>query len=390
MSSYISSNANRFYTALEGAYGQVGALTSINRIPALKLTVQQKLDMADRKDKTGSRTFAGMPMGGRKRTNFELRTYLTSWQKTAGAPGYGPLFQAALGGTPLQSGGMAVASTTAGGRITFAAAHGLAAGQAVTSSGEIRFVSAIVDPQTVQLNAPFTILPAQGATMGTAITYVPATELPSVSVFDYWSPSTAVHRVLCGAAVDQMQILVNGDYHEVHFSGLAQDVVDSTTFSGSQGQLTSFPPEPTLDAFDFSVVPGNLGQAWLGTSPTQFLTITSASVVVKNQLDSRTREFGSSLPRAISPGQRSVTAAFELFSMDDDATKALYQAARQQSPITVMLQLGEVEGQVMGVYLKSVIPEVPEFNDNQNRLQWNFRSSRAQGTVDDEVTVAFG
>jgi len=76
--------------------------------------------------------------------------------------------------------------------------------------------------------------------------------------------------------------------------------------------------------------------------------------------------------------------------MDDDATKALYQAARQQSPISVMFQLGEVPGQMMGVYLKSVMAEVPEFDDGQNRLQWKFRPSRAQGTIDDEIAVAFG
>ena len=127
-------------------------------------------------------------------------------------------------------------------------------------------------------------------------------------------------------------------------------------------------------------MPGNLGQAWLGSSATQFVTITSASVVLRNDLETRSREFGSSVPAAICPGQRSVTAAFDLYSQDDEATKALYQAARQQSPITVMLQLGEVEGQVMGVYLKSVIPEVPEFDDSENRLQWRFRASRAQGT----------
>jgi len=85
-----------------------------------------------------------------------------------------------------------------------------------------------------------------------------------------------------------------------------------------------------------------------------------------------------------------VTAAFDLYSRDDDATNALYQAARQQSPISVMFQLGQTDGQLMGVYLKSVVPEVPEFDDGQNRLQWRFRSSRAQGTVDDEISVAFG
>ena len=118
-----------------------------------------------------------------------------------------------------------------------------------------------------------------------------------------------MQRLLCGAAVDQMEILVNGDYHEVHFKGLAQDVAGQRELLGGRGQLQSFPEEPALDGFDYSVVPGHIGQAWLGTSPTQFFTITSASVVVKNWLETRAREFGSTVPRAISPGQRSVTAA---------------------------------------------------------------------------------
>jgi hypothetical protein len=390
--SYISSNANRFYTALESSYGQVASITALNRIPALKLTVQQQLDMKDRKDKTGSRTFAGMPAGGRKRTNFELRTYLTSWDKSTAGPGYGPLVQAALGGTPQHFSGGTVASSTSTGRLGFSAPHGLSAGQAVSSGlGEVRFVSAIVDANNVQLNAPFTIAPATGASVSAAITYSPATVLPSTTIFDYWDPSTAVQRFLSGAAVDQMAIEINGDYHEVHFSGIAQDVVDSSSFSSSSSSpLQSFPQEPAIAGFDFSVVPGNLGQAWLGTSPNQFLTITSASVVVKNSVDVRSREFGSSLPRAIAAGQRQVTAAFDLYGQDDDATKSLYQAARQRSPISVMFQLGETEGQVMGVLLKSVIPEVPQYDDSENRLQWKFSSSRAQGTVDDEVVVAFG
>jgi len=388
---YISSNANRFYTALETSYGQVGSITAGHRIPALKLTVQQKLATALRKDKTGSRTFPGQPSGGRLQTSFELQTYMTSWQQTAANAGYGPLFQAALGGAPLQFAGGTAASSTAAGRLGFGAPHGLSAGQAVSCAGEVRFVAAIVDASNVQLNAPFTILPGTGAAIGAAVTYVPATELPSASIFDYWDPATAVQRLLCGAAVDQMEIQVNGDYHQFQFSGLAQDVLDSSSFSSSNvGQLQSFPEEPAVGAFDYSIVPGNLGEAWLGTSPAQFLTLTSATIVLKNQLDTRSKEFGSNLPRAISPGQRSVTAALELVSQDDAATTGLYQAARQQSPISVMFQLGQTAGQVVGVYLQSVIPEVPEFDDGQNRLQWKFRQSRAQGTVDNEIAVAFG
>ena len=389
MASYISSNANRFYTGLESAYGIVPTIGAGNRIPALKLTVQHELEVTQRKDKTGSRTFVGLPTGGRRRTNFELQTYLTTWQQT-GAPAYGPLFQSAFGASPLQYAGGTVSSADAAGKVKFSAAHGLRAGQALYSTGDVRFVAAIVDANTVQLNAPFTVIPAAGASIGVTVTYVPATEIPSVSIFDYWSPSTAVQRILSGAAVDQMDILVNGDYHEFHFRGVAQDVMDSSSFAGGgPQQLQSFPPEPALAAFDYTVVPGNLGQAWLGTSPSQFFTITSASIQLKNALDTRTKEFGSNLPRAIAPGRRSVNATFTLHGLDDTATTGLYQAARQQSPVTVMFQLGESSGQVMAVNLKSVIPQVPEFDDSSNRLQWKFRASRAQGTTDDELTVAF-
>jgi hypothetical protein len=302
------------------------------------------------------------------------------------------LFQAAMGGPPANFTGGTAASTTGSGRLAFAAPHGLSAGQAVSSGGEIRFVAAIVDAETVQLNVPFTAPPTPGAPVGAAVTYAPATELPSIGIFDYWDPSTAVQRLLCGGAVDQMEIDLNGDYHEFRFSGQAQDVVDSVSFASSlsAAQLQTFPAEPAVGAFDYTIVPGNLGEAWLGTAPTQFFTITSASVVMKNGLDTRFKEFGSSLPQAISPGERTVTAAFELYSQTDPNTQGLYQAARQQAPISVMFQLGESQGQLVGVYLPSVIPVVPEFDDSKNRLQWKFRSSRAQGTVNNEIAVAFG
>ncbi|HJT88483.1 MAG TPA: hypothetical protein VJ732_11520 [Bryobacteraceae bacterium] len=389
MASYISSNANRLYAALESAYGSAAAVQAGNRIPALRLTVRQRAEVTARKDKTGSRTFPGLPAGGRRSTEWELQTCLTGWQGGAAGPGYGPLFQAALGGAPKRFPGGTAASGAGNGSLALVSPHGLSVGQAVASGGEIRFVSAIVDANTVQLNAPFTVIPAAGSRVGATITYTPATELPSVTVFDYWEPAAAVQRLLCGAAVDQMEIVVNGDYHEFHFSGIAQDLLDSSSFVAGAAQLAIYPAEPELAAFDYSIVPGNMGQAWLGSSPEQFFTVTGASIVVKNDLETRAREFGSSLPRAIAPGQRNVTAAFDLYGMDNTATHGLYQAARQQSPVTVMLQLGALEGQVMGVNLKSVVLEVPEFDDSQNRLQWRFGASRSQGTVNDEIAVAF-
>jgi RNA polymerase sigma-70 factor (ECF subfamily) len=51
MSCYISSNANRLYTALESDYGQVPAITAANRIAAVKLTAKQNLVKAQRRER---------------------------------------------------------------------------------------------------------------------------------------------------------------------------------------------------------------------------------------------------------------------------------------------------------------------------------------------------
>jgi hypothetical protein len=390
MASYISSNNNRFYTGLEAAYGQVPGITSQNRFPAVKLTAKNQMEKADRKDKTGSRTFVGLPVGMRRQTTFDLTTYMTSWTGAGSGPAYGPLFQAGLGTTPAFSGGGTVAAGSSGTSLVFGAPHGLSVGQAVSCDGQIRFVAAVSGNTSVQLNAPFTTQPAPGTQISPTVSYFPATELPSVSIFDYWDPTTAVQRLLCGAAVNQITIKVNGDFHEFSFSGMAQDLLDTSSFTAGSGQLSTFPAEPAIALFDYAIVPGNMGQAWLGTSPSQFYTITAANFQLDNGLDMRSQEFGTNLPQAIAPGERTVTSTFQLYELNDSATQGLYQAARQQSPVSIMFQLGEQPGQMMGVYLMNVVPVVPEFDDGDNRLQWKFQSSRAQGTANGEIIMAFG
>jgi hypothetical protein len=387
---YISSNDERLYVAQELNYGQVSTVTSQNRFPAVKLAASQKLVRPKRKDKTGTRTFPGSPAGLRTTTTFDVTTYMTGWTQQNAAPGYGPLFQAGLGGAPIFFGGGTAGTSQNPKLLAFASPHGLAPGQAVTCGGELRFAIAIVDPLTVELNAPFTALPAAGAAIGATVTYGPATDLGSLSIYDYWSPADAVQRILSGAAVDKIEIKVNGDYNEFEFSGVACDLIDSTSFQENQGGLESFPAEPALQQFDYSIIPGHLGQAWLDNTPDRFYTLTAAEVVLENNIDTRHEEFGSDEPRCLSAGSRTVTVNFELFELDNAATKGLYQAARQYSPIGVMLQLGQQAGQLFGVCLNSVVPVVPEFDDSETRLQWKFTGSQAQGAGNDEIYVAFG
>ena len=388
--SYIASNDNRFYAALETSYGQAAAAGAQGRMPALKLTARQRNEKAARKDKTGSRTFVGNPAGLRRTTNFDLKTYMTGWTDHSAPPPHGSLFQAALGGAPLAWGGGTAGAGSTVSRVVFSAPHGLQPGQAVSSGAELRFVSALVDDHTVQLAAPLSAAPAAGAALSATTTYVPAEELPSATIFDYWSPGSAVQRILYGTAVEQLTVSINGDFHEFAFSGYACDVLDSASFQSGQAGLSAFPAEPAVSGLNYSIIPGHLGQAWLGTAPDEFFTLTKADIVLKNDLELRDKEFGSTLARGISPGIRVVTVDFDLYAMNDNATKGLYQAARQRSPVSVVLQLGEQAGQLFGVYLKSVIPEVPEFDDAERRLQWTFRENRAQGSVNDEIFFAFG
>lgn len=390
MSCYISSNNNRAFVALESAYGVIASVAGENRIPLVKLAARQTPVVSNRRDKTGSRTFAGLPNRLRKNTAFRLNTLMTSWSNSPAEPGQGPLFRAAMGGVPLFFGGGVMSSMPTQTQITFDSPHGLAVGQGVTCGGEMRFVTGVMSDTTVAVNAPFSVPPAGGAVCGPTVTYPLATDLMSTSIYDFWDPAEAVQRIVHGAAMDVMKVKINGDFHEFEFSGAAKDIVDSTTFEAGQGGINEFPAEPSSIGFDYSVVPGHVGQVWMGSAPSRMHALTSAELTVENNIDLRAREFGSDSAHCITAGQRSVRLNFSIFEQDDDESRELYQASRQRSPIEVMFQLGEQPGQLFGVYMPAMVPEMPQFTDSDNRLEWAFENSQAQGTVDDELYVAFG
>ena len=184
--------------------------------------------------------------------------------------------------------------------------------------------------------------------------------------------------------------MVNSDFHEFQFAGPAQDLIDNVSFARVKASLTEFPEEPETAGFDYSIVPGHMGQVWLGVTPERFYTLTSAELSLDNGIDVRGREFGSSSIRCVTAGVRNVNVDFELYGNEEDSTTALYAAAKQRSPISAMFQLGEQSGQLFGAYMKSVVPETPQFDDSETRLRWRFSGCRAQGSSDDELVIAFG
>lgn len=390
MSCYIASNNNRLYVALEESYGRVGQVSAVSRVPAVRLDLRQATDRPRRTDKTGSRTYLGLPRGHRQSTGFALTTLLTEWSTSQSAPSYGSLFQAALGREALRFGGGTVASAAGPSSVAFTAPHGLLPDQAITHGGDIRFVQAIVDAHTVITSAPFTNVPGSGSLLGPTVTYLPATKLPSVSIYDYWDPEDAVQRIVNGAAVDRMRMSLNGDFHQFEFDGPAADIIDNASFQSGQAALQAFPPEPPQGEWNYALVPGNLGQAWLGVVPSQVFSILHADLTLNNNVQLRNREFGVAAPICFAAGERRVALDFTLYSSSQPEIKSLYEAARFRAPISVMFQLGEQPGQMCGIQMKTVVPEYPAFADQEVRLQWQFRNCQAQGLLDDDIVIAFG
>lgn len=389
MSCYIASANNRIYVAPEQEYAKLNFNIQPQPLAALRLLLRQNVERVVRRDKRGTRTFAGFPQRGRKAAEFELITYMTTWLPEEAEPVYGPLFEAALGGVPIFFDGATVAGTAGGSSIQFTEPHGLQPGQAVAFGSEIRFVSTVVDPSTVILNAPFQITPTVGSSLSRTVTYAPGAELKSCTIFDYWSPETSVQRALVGGAVDQLEISVNSDFHAFVFRGYGAEVIDNRNASDSQAGLAIFPPEPVTSGQQRQLVAGNLGQVWIGAVPQLQVTLTSARIILVNNLDVRNREFGSVVPRCIAAGEREVVLDLELFATTEEAVQGLYDAAVSGSPVSLFVQLGELPGQLCGIYCKSVVLEFPEFLDDEPRLRWRFRSNRAQGIRDDEIFIAF-
>ena len=323
----------------------------------------------------------------RRATAFRLSTYLTSWDP-ASAPGYDPLLQSACGGVTALCGQLAVASMLDPLHLVTATPHGLLPGNGISQGSEVRFVVTVLDSMTVLMNAPFSVDPAAGSLLAPCLTYPVGNSLPSISLFDYWDSSTAINRVVTGATVDTLDISLNSGFHEMTFAGLAADLLDSQSFVTGSAGLQQFPMEPVLTSFDYSIVPGHLGEAWLGFTAQQVFTLTQASIKIKNNLVPRNMEFGAVYPRSIAAGPRDVSVAFSLFADDSAEVEQLYLAAKQRTPISVMFQMGQQQGQMMGVYLPSVVPEIPLYDDRETRLIWEFKANVAQGTKNDEISLA--
>ncbi len=387
MSGFLLSSANRTFASLERNYGEAAALSSAQQIVASELKIDQTTVPSSRRDKSGSRTCTQLP-SGRRSTSFELRSFVTS-QNRNGLPFCDSLFSAAMGASAVLSEPATVASSSASQVVTTMQPHGLSVGSGVAFGGEIRFVTAVPSTVSVQLSAPFSTAPGQNSVLLPTSTYRLSTSLPSITLFDFWGSLGAFSRVLSGAVVNEFEIDVTGDRHRLSWTGNAADVIDSAAFVSGEAGLSVCPELPTQSPIDYSIVPGQLGQVWLGNPASLAYTVTQAVIRLRNNVVLRDREMGTGLASGFIPGRRVVEADISLLAQDDTTTAELYQIARDRGNVSLLLQLGQQAGQMMAAYLPCMVPSIPTYEDAGQWLAWRFTNSQAIGQADDELYLAF-
>ena len=385
--SYISRTANRIYAAKEAVYGTAAAIDADNRLIANRLRVQQICPPSQRRDKTGSRTHSPATVAGLKTTVYQISSYLTSAMTNSTAAGV--LFAAGCGAQAVVSSGLTIANSSNASSIQTTTPHGLAYGSPVSYGGEIRFVTGVPSPDTVELNAPLSTPLSAGVSLGVTSLFPLGIDLNGVTLYDYWDPTGAVNRILTGAVVDTIEIDVLGLQDDVSFIGRAAELVDSESFTPGSAGLEAFPSEPIPTKPLYSIVPSQSGQAWIGSTPEQFFTVAEARVRLDNNSMLRQRDMAAGTAGKIVPGARRVTTDFTIFAQNDQQTNDLYKIAAQRGTISVMLQFGRQSGRMMALYLPSVIPEVPVFDDSTDRLGWQFTNNFAGGINNDELYIAF-
>lgn len=390
MSCHIASYANRSYAALESELGAVAAVTSSNRLPLSKLDIRSVRETSQRLDKSGGRTYVGAPQNGREHTAVQFSSYLTEWDSIGGLPELDAVVQAAMGGDVQVSAPMTIANVSGGMTLTMSSPHGLSIGQAISVGSEMRFVDSVVDELTVVVNCDVPPDVVNGAEVGRCVTYRLGSHLKSLTLLDYWDPSTAIQRCAAGVSLDQLVVSVNGDFHEMSFSGEGGGYYDSASELPLSSGLQEFPSEPIGEWSNGELIPGSIGRAWIGAGGQVCNSVLMGKLTLTNHIDYRRREFGGNRGGCVRAGIRDVRLDLRVRAENSDEMRTLFASSRLQQPVPVMFQLGEQSGRMCALYLPQVVMEVPVFDDSGPSLEWVIRQARAQGVFNDELIVAFG
>lgn len=387
MGCYINATNERLYAAVESEFGAASGLSASDRLSFRSLKVEENTVRSARRDKTGSRTrFAPHPEV-RTENRFELSAYFSGRSQSSPTDAMTNLVWSAFGGESRSAATLTVSGTALNPpSITFSAPHGLIAGQGLRLGEQLRFVKSVTNNTTVILSSAFEGNLQAGSTLGSCVTIFPGEKPKSLTLGDYWTPPGVLDRILAGCVIDEMEITLNSDFHGARFRGIAREVASAAEFRAGHTGLAEFPSEPSVAPQSFILVPGHIGRIHLGGVEFYLLQL---SLRLRNQVDASVREFGLDVAPCYSAGLREISIQFQLYASTKDSVTALHALARRREETDLSIQLGNREGQLVGIRVPRFVPEIPELTDAESRVVMSYPSSLAYGVADDEISIAF-
>ena len=225
-----------------------------------------------------------------------------------------------------------------------------------------------------------TVVPA------TSVTYALADAHPSLSIYNYRSPSTMTQKVAFGAIVQSMRCSFGDDVPTMDFSGQARWVLDSLQMvdllngATGKGGLTgaTFPSEPASPVTNGDMAIGFTGVITIDSNTYSSLRAGSIAMDMARELPQNI--FNSYFPGGPAADLRSIGLDFRLDDEDDSDLNSLKLKAINGTHVDIIFQIGTVAGNIWTWNLNNCILGAPDDDDSERKWGVGWGSGQAFST----------
>lgn len=384
---YISTFSNSFYLRSDTNAGEPLQLEDARRAPIESLQIEVKRKQLFRSDKSGHRSRSAVLGPQRENIDLSLLANVNGWSDRSRDPLLAPLFASAVA-APGKAGGNLTVASVAGSSISVLGNPNIWVGMALGFADELRFVRSVIDASTFELNGSFSAPLQAGSVLLGCSTFAPGASAETFELFEFWSPSAAVQRAVSAACANRTTFEINSDFVTMRVEGFAKTLTDSVTNLLAAIDFPVLANATLQSESSLNPIAGHLGQAVFGSGGKRICTIVQGKVKIDNGIQSRSDEFGCFGTKSFTLGRRSVEVDLNLYQRNDEISHELFSSAVRNEPVSLMLQLGSGQGNMMGIYLPAVLMPVPSFVDSESRVMWKFSGAQGVGSQDDEVFLA--
>lgn len=379
MSTYQTGRLGKVYAAKEAvAYGTAAAFASTDAIrhtsAALnfsnnRVESQERFSHPSLLDKWTRRQTANFLLGGLLYPSGTINTL----------PDMTDIFECGLGSVRNVTLSTTIASgpTTTGCTLTSGA--GLAVGDAVLinvttgspATGRVVRILTSVAGAVVAWDPPLPQAPAVSDTVKGCITYSLATALPNALTIGHYL--TSISKQTNGSVADQLKVTFDAN-NEVLWEASGPAKTRLTTAQAAPGSFTVVGTTPPS---------GLVGSLRLGSVAVEFLKL---EMIVQNAMELDNFQFGtSSAVNFYRKNKRKIDC--NITAMLSDNTTLMTAAETATDNNALLVQCGQTEGNIVGLYGPDLDFDVPDMPDGEETLELTFSGTMKGVTGNDEARL---